>query len=211
MQEFLETFTYLGLALILLATGIGLPLPEDIPLLIAGYLCDQGVIDLRITIPLAMTAIVGSDCLLYWFGKRYGDRVTTLPVLRRMLKPDTLSRAASLYDRHGGKMMFVARFLPGLRAPMYFTAGLFRLGMHRLLAYDGLAALISVPLIVLVGYWFSDQLDMVRGEAKRLRIALLALSCVIVLSGVLVYLVRRRYLADDAAQRAAEENRSGGG
>ena len=76
--------------------------------------------------------------------------------------------------------MFAARFLPGLRAPAMFTAGVFKIPAWKFLLYDGSAAAISVPLILALSYRFADELDQVRqwvveGQAVSITICLAAI------------------------------------
>ncbi len=191
VNEFLTEFTYAGLVLVLLATGLGLPIPEDVPLLVAGYLCEEGVIDLRLTIPLAVAAIVGSDWMLFRIGQRYGERVTRSRLFRRFITPARFERASQMYQRHGGKVLFVARFLPGFRAALFVAAGAARVPTWKLLVFDGGAALLSAPLLILLGYWFSDQIDTIRAEERRLMLSVLALLAVVGVSVLLTWFIRR--------------------
>lgn len=192
MQDFLSHFSYAGLVLALLATGVGLPIPEDVPLLVAGYLCDEGLMRLELAIPLALASILGSDCLLYGLGRHYGDDLQGTWLTRRFATPERIARASAIYRKHGGKALFAARFLPGFRAAMFFAAGSFRVPFWKLIVFDGSAALLSVPLLVLLGWWFSDQLDVIRQEARQLQIAIAALVLLTLVAVALTLWIRRR-------------------
>lgn len=147
---------------VLLVTGFGLPLPEDIPLIVAGYLCGTDYADIWIMLPSVFLAIIGADAMVYGLGRRYGHHVPKLPLLRRFLTEDRLARTEAMLHLHGGKFIFMARFLPGLRTAAFFTAGIFKIPYWKFLFYDGAAALISVPTIVLLAYYFANELDRVR-------------------------------------------------
>lgn len=147
---------------LLLLSGFGLPIPEDIPLILAGYLAYHGYADPWVLFPLTFLAVVGADLMVFWLGRRYGHHVPKLPLMRRFLTEKRLAKTEQLLHRHGGKFMFAVRFLPGLRAPAIFTAGNFKLPYWKFLLYDGGAALLSVPLILGLAYYFAEHLEQVR-------------------------------------------------
>lgn len=175
MEPFLVHFTYSGLVLVLLATGLGLPIPEDVPLLAAGYLCHQGVIDLRLTIPLAALAILASDSLLYYFGQRHGRKLTGHSLGRFGLTPERFARAEAAFQYHCGKTLFISRFLPGVRAAMFFAAGAMHISYWKLVLYDGMAIVLSVPTLIVLGWWFSGEFARVSHDAHRLQVVLILL------------------------------------
>lgn len=180
---------------ILLATGFGLPLPEDIPLLIAGYLAGTGVANPWIMFPGCFICIVGSDVIVYSIGRIYGHHVPKLPLLRRFLTEKRLAKTEAMLHRHGGKFIFMARFLPGLRTASFFTAGSFKVAFWRFLVYDGSAALISVPTIMALAYLFADQLDQVREWVAGGQIVATALVVAVIVAFIGFKLWARRRAA----------------
>ena len=154
---------YLSIFGILLISGFGAPIPEDVPLLVAGYLAGIGVVNPWIMFPGTFLAIVGSDGIVFFLGRRYGHHVPRLPVLRRFLTEARLGKTEAALHKHGGKFIFMARFLPGLRTPAFFTAGGFKMPYWKFLLFDGSAAAISVPTIMLLAFVFAERIDQVRG------------------------------------------------
>ncbi|MEM6551998.1 MAG: DedA family protein [Planctomycetota bacterium] len=193
---------YLIFVAIFLATGFGLPLPEDIPLIVAGYIC--GVAEgyhpnLSIMIPVCFLSIVGSDCILYVLGRRYGHHMLEWRFVHRIISRKRLYKAEAQIQEHGGKFVFVARFLPGIRAPAFFAAGVFKVPFTRFVAYDGLAATVSVPTIILLAYWFAEELDAVKeyvrqGKAVAIVAVVLVVACVV---GFKVWSYRRTSRLDN--------------
>jgi len=155
IQQFIEHLPYLGVVLILMISGCGVPIPEDLPLLLAGYLCGIGKADLAIMLPVTFVAVLGADMMVYSLGRRYGHHVPRLPLLGRYLSESRLAKAELAFHRHGGKTLFIARFMPGMRTPIYFSAGAFKLPVWKMLAFDGSAAVMSVPLWVLASWYLS--------------------------------------------------------
>ena len=159
IQQFIENLPYLGVVLILAISGFGAPIPEDLPLLLGGYLCGIGKADIRIMLPVTFIAVLGADLMVYYMGRRYGHHVPRLPLLKKYLSESRLNKAELSFHRHGGKTLFIARFMPGMRAPIYFSAGAFKIPFWKMLAFDGLAAVLSVPLWVLAAWYFARTVD----------------------------------------------------
>lgn len=189
LEQFLTHFTYVGVGGVLLVSGFGVPIPEDVPLVMAGFLSQRGYADIWLMLPLCMACVLGADFLLYLMGRRYGNMVHRLPLLRRYLTPERLARAQAKFHAHGGKTLFTARFLPGLRTPIFFTAGTFKIPFWKMLAFDGTAALISVPTLVLLGYFF--PVEQVLTWSTRTQLALGAVLVLLIL-GILAFKFRPR-------------------
>lgn len=187
-QTLLENLPYLGLFIILMLTGLGLPLPEDIPLLAAGALCGAGHANIYIMVPVAIVSVVGSDCLVLYLGSRYGHHIPKLPILKHFLTAKKLNRAEEMFAKHGGKTLILSRFMPGLRAALFFSAGLFKVPIWKLLVYDGGAALVSVPAWVLFAYFFAGNWESVVKIARRLQMGI-GIGVVLVVVGVIVWQV----------------------
>ncbi|MCC6579843.1 MAG: DedA family protein [Phycisphaeraceae bacterium] len=208
METLLANLPYVGLVVVLVLSGFGLPLPEDVPLIFAGYLCGIGEANIYIMLPVAFFAVLGTDLLVYWLGRRLGHHVPRLPVIRRYLSEKNLAKADEAFHRHGPWVLFIARFLPGIRTPVFFSAGAFKIPVRKMLAYDGSAALISVPTIVLLAYHLSDHLDKARKIVMRSQGAVLLVVFVVVVAVVLWQVWKRRRAAALATPTSAEPDKS---
>jgi membrane protein DedA with SNARE-associated domain len=109
--------------------------------------------------------------------------------MSRFITPARVQRAEIAFDRHGGKVLFAARFFPGVRAVFFFTAGVCAVPFWRLLAFDGSAALIHVPALMLLGWYFSGHIDAVRRWEHGAQLLLIAGAALCATAAVLV---RRR-------------------
>jgi membrane protein DedA with SNARE-associated domain len=78
----------------------------------------------------------------------------------RVVTPDKRARVQGLFARHGEKIVMIARFLPGVRAVTYFTAGSVHMKYSHFVFFDGIAALVSAPVFVFLGYRFGDELEL---------------------------------------------------
>jgi membrane protein DedA with SNARE-associated domain len=153
---------YLLVVVVFFLTGFGLPFPEDIPIIIAGWMCAVGYADPWLMFPTVFGSILGSDAIVFFLGRRYGHHVSRLPLLRRYLTEKRLARTEAMLHRHGGKFMFAARFLPGIRTPAIFTAGSFKVPYWRFLLFDGAAAAVSVPVIFFLAFILAEQMSLER-------------------------------------------------
>ncbi|HOW69201.1 MAG TPA: DedA family protein [Phycisphaerae bacterium] len=191
-----EHWGYLGLFLILLATGLGLPLPEDVPLLTGGYLCYAQGANVWLTILVAMVGVLGSDLLLFTIGRRFGHHVVEYRFVRQLVNPPRLVMAERLFARHGVKIIFAARFMPPIRGMTFMAAGVLKVPFATFLLADGSAALLSVPTLVLLGKFlgrfFGDNLEGLVGEVQSVTHTIVLVCAAIVVLAAGLYLHRRQ-------------------
>lgn len=193
---------------ILVACGLGVPLPEDISLILGGYLAHQGSADLAAMMAVGFVGILVGDSLIYLAGRRLGTRVGTGRgggFFARVVTPDKRAKVEQMFARHGRKVVMIARFMPGVRAVTYFTAGSVRMSYWRFIFWDGLAAILSAPLFVYAGYVFGDKLDLLIDKLKEGQLAVFGTLAVVVAGWLGVrWLRRRREAARDAALSRAD-------
>jgi membrane protein DedA with SNARE-associated domain len=159
ISAYIEHFTYLGLFVVLMLCGLGMPIPEDVALLAGGYLVHRGVTRYPITLAVSLFGVVAGDNSLFFLGRRFGSGLVRYFALRPGRKSQ-IERIEGFMQRHGHRAIFYARFLAGLRALIYLSAGSFGVRPAVFLLYDLLGALISVPIVVTLGYIFGKQLEM---------------------------------------------------
>ena len=152
-----------GPFLILLLCGLGLPLPEDIVLLVSGVLAAMEGRPWQTVTFVMYAAVLMGDSLIFLGGRRYGARLLRSRWLRAAFSEAKQAKVQEFTARHGAKSLFFARFLPGLRAVVFFSAGSLQVSFLKFLVLDGLAALISVPVFVWLGHFlwlrFGDDID----------------------------------------------------
>ncbi|WP_051361817.1 DedA family protein [Solimonas soli] len=193
---------YLAVLLMLLACGCGLPVPEDITLAAGGIIAGVGAANVHLMCLVGIAGVLSGDALMFWVGRHFGERARQLRWIAWLVTPRRYLRIEQLYRLHGNRLMFIARFLPGLRTPIYLTAGMTRrVPFWRFLALDGLAALISVPLWVYLGYYGAENHDWLLLWLKRGKTVLLVLVALLLVAA-LVWLLRR-----DARHRTVQERR----
>lgn len=182
---------------LLLICGLGVPLPEDITLIGAGMLASLGSISFPGAVIAGFVGVMAGDAFLYTVGRVYGRKAFTLPVIRTIMTPRRIGLAERKIIRNSHFICFIARFLPGLRSPVFLMSGI--MGVRPIVFYglDGLAALISVPFWVYVGYWLGENIDTAFKVAERIQFSIAA----VVLVAIGIYMFQRRYRKGRRAQR----------
>jgi membrane protein DedA with SNARE-associated domain len=189
ISTYIEHFTYLGLFVVLMLCGLGLPIPEDVALLAGGYLVHRGVTRYPITLAVSLVGVVAGDNSLFFMGRHFGTGLVRYFSIGRPGRKHQIERIEGFMQRHGHRAIFYARFLAGLRALIYLSAGSFGVRPAVFLAYDLLGALISVPIVVTLGYIFGKQLELLvkyLGGFERLILIVALLSALIYATRVLV-------------------------
>jgi len=164
--DIIGNWSYLGLFVVLMAAGFGLPLPEDIPLILSGFVVSTGQARLDLMILFGLAGVILGDSCLFLIGRRLGPAVLHRRAFRRFAKPWLVKRARKMYENHGAKILFASRFMPGIRSVMFLTAGTFKVPYWKMLVFDGSAALISVPTLIWAGYYFHDSIKEVFENAR---------------------------------------------
>jgi membrane protein DedA with SNARE-associated domain len=160
VSSYIEHFTYVGLFLVLMLCGLGLPVPEDLALLTGGFLVHRGITQYPTTLAVSFVGVIAGDNSLFFLGRRFGtDILKYLGLVRPRLLP-RFERLKRFMDRHGHMAIFYARFFAGVRAPVYLAAGSTGVPPRRFVFYDALGAVISVPIAVSIGYFFGDQIEL---------------------------------------------------
>jgi membrane protein DedA with SNARE-associated domain len=180
----IEHFTYLGLFLVLALCGLGLPVPEELPLLTGGFLVYRGITQYPATLLISFVGVIAGDNSLFFLGRRFGTSVLSYMQLVRPRSRERIERLKMFMDRHGNMTVFYARFLAGVRALIYLTAGSAGMTPRRFVIYDMLGAAISVPLAVSIGYFFGNQIDSaIRYLGGFDRLVLMAVAVCIIFYG----------------------------
>jgi membrane protein DedA with SNARE-associated domain len=177
-ESLVETFSaypYLGVALVFAVCAIGLPLPEEIVLIAAGYVCakfpDQAHVGWMMF--WSATSILGFDCVPYLLGRVFGTKLLRIRWLRVIVTRRRLADFDRWFRRRGDLVIFFARFLAGIRTIAFFTAGVMKMPVRRFLTLDGLGIAIIVPLMVWIGFQGAGVIDDVIERVQQIERGLL--------------------------------------
>lgn len=183
--HFFSDYGYFAVLFVLIICGFGVPIPEDITLVSGGVISGLGYTNVHIMLVVSLFGVLLGDSTMYWLGRIYGTKILRFRPIRRFLTLERLRMVRSKFEQYGNRVLFVARFLPGLRAPIYMVAGITRrVSFIRFLLLDFFAAIISVPIWVYLGDFGASNLDWLHEQIKKgqsiiyILIALLAIYLV---------------------------------
>jgi membrane protein DedA with SNARE-associated domain len=179
---------YLGIALILILGGLGLPIPEEAPIILAAVLSRNGTLTWPLAIASCLVGVLLGDMLVYSLGYFYGEKVLSFRLTRRLLTRGREAQIKGYFHRHGFKILVSGRLMPGFRTAAYLTAGILKLPPVKLLLTDLVAASLSTLFMFGVGYAFAHQIQKGIREVQQWVTVLLALS-------VAIFLLFRYYRA----------------
>jgi membrane-associated protein len=171
-------WTHLILFLIIFAeTGLVVTpfLPGDSLLFAAGTFAALGSLDLWLLVVLLVAAAILGDTLNYWVGAWVGPRAFSGNV--KFLRKDYLERTHAFYEKHGGKTVILARFVPIIRTFAPFVAGVGAMSYPKFITYNVVGAVLWVGLFVPAGYFFGN-IPAVRKNFTLVILAIIALSVV---------------------------------
>lgn len=181
--------------------AVGLPIPEDLPLLIAGVLCHDGTVLIEWALAICYIGVLCGDILIFAIGRRFGPSLFEKSWFRHKFPPRKVKLIRLKLERRSLVMIFLARHLFYLRTVTFLTCGAVRMTLWRFIVADALAALISVPLMIFLGYKFAEHLDQIR---DMIRSATYLSGLVVALVIGLIYLYyRRKHKADLCAKKLA--------
>ncbi len=156
-------WTYAVLALIVFAeTGLVVTpfLPGDSLLFAAGAICALGTMNVWVMIALLIVAAILGDAVNYTIGNRLGPKIFS-STTSKLLNREHLNRTHAFYERHGGKTIILARFMPIIRTFAPFVAGIGAMRYRQFAVYNVVGAVVWVASFSLLGYYFGN-LDLVR-------------------------------------------------
>ena len=178
LVRLLTHFGYVAIAGLLLSAGVGAPVPEELIQLTAGYLSRRGILAFAPSLAAVYLGIVGGDALLFRLARRHGERLLAHPRMQRVLTPARRDRVERHFARHAVLTVMAARHLPGLRIPIYVLAATHGMRARAFVAADALSALLSVPLVVSLGYLFAAHIENVKRRLHEVELGVLAAALV---------------------------------
>ena len=203
-RQLVEWGGYVGLTLIIfMETGllIGFFLPGDSLLVTAGLLIGAGIVQLDlITLNLLLipAAIIG-DAVGYWIGRRAGRPLFDRPD-SRFFKRKHLLRTQAFYDRHGGKTIVLARFIPIVRTFAPVVAGVAAMPYRRFAAFNVFGGIGWIVSMTFVGYFLGDTIPGIDEHIELLALVIIAISLI----PLVIEYIRHRRTGEQASEAAIE-------
>ncbi|HEV8437382.1 MAG TPA: DedA family protein [Methylomirabilota bacterium] len=199
LPQFVGHWGYIAIFVVVVLGNVGLPLPEETILALAGYLVWRGDLRLSVVIAVGLVSAVVGDNIGYWLGRRFG-RVALRRYASLVLgHPERLRAMEAFVARRGAFAVFVARFIPGIRFMAGPLAGGLGLRGTPFMVANVLGALVYVPVAVgagyAVGYGFGEyveRLHRVAGQLEYLVLIVALVSALVLIGWRIVHGLRSR-------------------
>ena len=164
---------YPAIFVVVVLGNIGLPVPEETTLIVAGYLVWQGYFRLPIVLAVGVVSAVVGDNIGYWVGRRYGPAAVARVARWAALDAERVESMRRFMLRHGALAVFLGRFFPGLRFMAGPLAGAAGLGFRPFFVANILGAVVFVPYGVSLGYALGYGLEPYVAEIRFVERAVL--------------------------------------
>lgn len=159
VTAYLERQSYFGVFFLLFLGAFGPSPPEEIVLLIAGFLVFKGIARFPLMVAVELVGIIVADSILYGFGRLFGGSLDRRRFLKKIFPPSKVRKAKDSFHRYRYRFLFLARYLYGLRPVVFFTAGAARMPLTRFVLVDLAASLVNCILWTSLGLLFGGRID----------------------------------------------------
>lgn len=196
---------YLGIVVFLVLTGCGLPIPEEVPIILAGIVSSQGTLEPFLAFLACVVGALLGDSVMYLIGYHFGHGlIMRHPKLAKLLGAQREEYFESAVQKHMFKVMLLARFMVGVRAPVYLSAGVVRAPYRKFILCDLVCATLVVATFFSLAYYFGDNIVHLARDAE------FGFTLIVLLVGALgllwYYFRRKRQRAlDQALVRTADD------
>jgi membrane protein DedA with SNARE-associated domain len=210
LSHVLHHWGYLGIFVFVILGNVGLPVPEETVLVLAGYLVWEGRLRFSLVVAIGVLSAVIGDNLGYWFGREFGRRALLRYGHWILLTPERLEWTQRVVSRYGALAVFGARFLPGLRFLAGPVAGAMGLPAPTFMIANICGALVYVPAMAGIGYGIGYGLGERIARLERWIGRFEHLFLPMILGLTLLFFIRRAVHAYRVRRRSAAHDQDRG-
>ncbi|MCX5710489.1 MAG: DedA family protein [Candidatus Omnitrophica bacterium] len=149
-------------------------LPGDSLLFVLGAFCAKGAFSLSVVLLILIGAAIIGDTVNYAIGKFFGEKIL-LKGARHLIKKEHIEKTHKFYEKHGGKTIILARFIPVIRTFAPFVAGIGKMNYYKFLIYNVTGGILWVALFVFAGFYFGN-LELVKNNFSMVIFAIVIIS-----------------------------------
>jgi membrane protein DedA with SNARE-associated domain len=190
----LQSGSYVGIFAFMVLTGCGLPLPEEVAIVFAGVRSAQGELFTGAGFAACLLGALVGDAAMYGIGYRFGHSLARRhPKLAHLVHAEREEHFEQAILRHGFKVLLLARFMIGVRGPVYLAAGVVRMPFRRFLLWDLVCATIVVSVFFALSYSLGAYLDReaIGGMVRHTEMTITAIVLVLAAGAVAYFALRR--------------------
>lgn len=167
-------------------------LPGDSLLFVTGALCGMGSLELQILMPLLIVAAFSGDNTNYWVGRLLGLRLLN-HANQKLIKHEHLEKTHLFFDKHGGKTIIFARFLPIIRTFAPFVAGIGTMNYRSFVMFSAIGSVAWIGSLTIAGYFFGN-IPIIK---NNLTLMILGIIVVSFIPAILEFIKHRRSKPED--------------
>ncbi len=190
---FLEQLSYVGIFIGIMLAGHVMPIPEDIFLVVAGYITALGYANLAIMIPIGIVSCFCVDTLFYILSRKGSSLVEKL---ERRMRNDVFEKYKKTMREKPFLVIFFSRFLTGFRFASPLVAGYVGIPWKKYLTYNAISAFFFAPTFILLGYFFSKKIEPVVTGVQTFRHMVVFLILLILGVSVLLFVRKKFFLSE---------------
>ncbi|MEM4721942.1 MAG: DedA family protein [Candidatus Methanomethylicaceae archaeon] len=184
VTTFIGQYPYLGIFLLLILGGVGLPFPEDTTLLLSGFLIAHHVIKPLPTFLVIYPSLIITDCFLYLIGKKYGTMVVEHKWFRKVVSSGRLSQIEEKFKKWGIWVVLVGRHALGLRAQVFVATGVMKISAVKFIIADAISALFTIALWGGIGYLGGNSIQVLKKDVTRIEHIAIVVSILLLMSWI---------------------------
>ena len=199
VQDLVVSLGYSGLFLLIVLESTMVPIPSLLVMPFAGYLASKGEFSLPAILVINSAGALTGSSLSYWLGAAGGK-----PLLLRygkylFIRAKDIEKTEAYFAKHGGKTIFIGRFLPVVRHLISIPAGIARMPLPQFLTLTFCGATMWGGGLMVLGYQLGSNWETIATKAKRVDLLIAGLIVVVILAVVVRFVLRRR--REQAAQK----------
>ena len=182
LSYLVDQFPYLGLFVLIILGGIGMPFPEDTTLILGGFLISEEVVRPLSAILVIYSGLLIADFFIFLVGNKYGRAVINHPMFRKLISSNSISAIERRFAKRGVAMIIIGRHLIGLRAQIFLVAGVMKMPPLKFLAADAISAPLTMALMMGAGYAGGYSLEIVKRhvtKVEHIAVVLLTIALIV--------------------------------
>jgi membrane protein DedA with SNARE-associated domain len=168
LSAIMEQGPYLGLLLLLILGGVGFPFPEDVTLILCGFLISTHVVNPVYALLVVYAGLLAADFSLYLVGRKHGRMIVCHRRFHKIISPERLLILEDKFNKRGLLFILFGRQLIGLRAQIFLAAGVMRMSAMKFLITDAVSSQFTIALMVGAGYIGGQNLQVIKKHITRI-------------------------------------------
>lgn len=190
-----DQFGIVGIFIMTFLESTFAPIPSEMTMLPAGYLVQQGKMDLFSVLVASILGTIGGAYFNYWLARKFGRGLFLRYGKYFLMTPEKLQKLEVFFFSHGSISTFTGRLIPGIRHYISFPAGLAQMDVKKFVIYTALGGALWMSVLLTLGYYIGKHQELAAKYLPMIKLGIIGFVAVIILG----YIVRNKIRAKRAA------------